>query len=76
VNYPYRTEEEQAILEHMPASPYSTDDKPYLSTERYCIIGYEPKDVEDKRKLDEQGLLDNLYWYLKQEGLAVNFGQR
>ena len=78
MNYPYRTDAQQAILEHMPDSPYSTDDKPYLSTERYSVIGYEPSDVRNKRLLDEQGLADNEYWYAKtqHDNLAVNFGQR
>ena len=78
MNYPYRTDAQEAILTHMPDSPYSTDDKPYLSTERYSVIGYEESDVRDKRLLDESGLADGWYWFnkTKQDNLAVNFGQR
>jgi len=78
VNYPYRTDREQATLDHLPSSPYASDNTPYLSTARYSIIGYEPRDVEDKRALDMSGAADNAYWYrkTKEDNLAINFGQR
>ena len=78
MNYPHRTDAEQAILEHLPHSPYFYDDTPHLSIARYSINGYEPHDVEDKRTLDKQGLADNAYWYAatRQADLAVNIGQR
>jgi hypothetical protein len=78
VNYPYRSDAQEAILTHMPDSPYSGDSKPYLSTERYSVIGYEESDVRDKRLLDESGLADGWFWYnrTRHDNLAVNFGQR
>jgi hypothetical protein len=78
MQYPYRTGIAQAILEHMPSSPYASDDHPYLSTERYSIVGYEPRDVADKKALDAQGAAANYWWYLHNQQMdrAVNFGQR
>lgn len=78
MSYPYRSDREQATLEHLSSSAYYTDDTPYLSTARYSIIGYEPRDVEDKRALDMQGAADNAYWYrkTKEDNLAINIGQR
>lgn len=78
MNYPYRTDEEQTALEHMPDSPYDTDDQPHLSIARYSLTHYEPREVADKRALDMQGVLDNAYWYnqTRLDSRAVNFGQR
>lgn len=70
MNYPYRTEEEQSILEHMPHSPYASDDHPFLATQRYSMSGYDPREVDDKSRLDTQGVYDNRYWY------SLNKGQR
>ena len=60
--YPYRTEDEQAALDHLPNSPYAFDDKPHLSTQRYSMSGYEPRDVKRKAMVDSQGTKDNLWW--------------
>jgi hypothetical protein len=78
MNYPYKTDEEQIALEHMPDSPYDTDDQPHLSIARYSLTHYDPREVEEKRILDMQGVLDNAYWYdkVREDNLAVNFGQR
>jgi hypothetical protein len=78
VNYPYRTDEEQAALEHLPSTPYATDDKPYRSTNSFSLTGYEPVDIVQKSLVDKHGVMDNEYWYnqTREENLAVNFGQR
>ena len=61
MNYPYRTEDEQAALDHLPNSPYAFDDKPYLSTQRYSMSGYEPRDVQRKAMVDCQGAMEMQY---------------
>ncbi len=61
--YPHRTEDEQSALEHLPHSPYAFDDNPYLSTQRYSLSGYEPRDVQRKAMVDSQGAKENLWWY-------------
>jgi hypothetical protein len=67
--YPYRTDAEQSALEHLPHGPFAFSDKPYLSTERYSLSGFEPRDVEEKRLVDMQGIQDNLYWFNQRKGL-------
>lgn len=63
MNYPYRTDDEQAALEHLPNSPYAFDDQPYLNTQRYSMSGYEPRDVQRKAMVDTQSAMENLWWY-------------
>ena len=62
MTYPYRTDEQQAALDHLPHGPYAFADKPYLSTERYSLSGFEPRDIKNKRMVDEQGIQENTYW--------------
>jgi hypothetical protein len=61
MNYIYRNDDEQAALEHLPHSPYAFDDKPFLSTQRYSMSGFEPRDVQRKAMVDSQGAKDMLY---------------
>lgn len=76
--YPTRTDTEQATLEHLPHSPYSYDDKPYLSINRYSVVGFELHEIDSKRALDAHGALDNAYWYnrTREDNRAMNMGQR
>jgi len=62
MEYPHRTDDEQAALEHLPNSPYAFDDRPYLNTQRYSMSGYEPRDVMRKALVDAQGAMENLWW--------------
>jgi len=62
MNYPYRTDDEQAALNHLAHSPFAFDDKPYLTTQRYSMSGYEPRDVQRKALVDAQGAAENLWW--------------
>jgi hypothetical protein len=61
--YPYRDEQQQAALEHLAHGPYASDDKPYLSTQRYSLSGYEPHNIADKQAVDAQGVIENWIWY-------------
>ena len=62
LNYPHRTEEQQAALKRLPATKYAEDDKPFLFTERYSLSpDYEPSDVTAKRQVDLQGAMDMQY---------------
>jgi hypothetical protein len=59
MNYPFRTDEQQASLERLPATKYSEDDMPFLSTQRYSLSpDYEPSDVMAKQQVDTQGAMD------------------
>lgn len=73
MNYPYRNEDEQQALEHLPHSPYAFDDKPYLNTQRYSMSGYEIREVERKSLVDAQGAKDMQYsleaWKKQKESL-------
>ncbi len=62
MNYPYRTDAQEAALTRLPATKYSEDDMPFLSTERYSLSpDYEVSDVLAKRQVDVQGALDMQY---------------
>ncbi len=62
MNYPYRTDEQQASLERLPATKYSEDDMPFLFTQRYSLSpDYENSDVVAKRQVDLQGAMDMQY---------------
>jgi hypothetical protein len=63
MKYPYRSEEQQAALDHIPHGPFVFSDKPYLFTERYSLSGFEPRDIVAKRLVDEQGIQDNIWFY-------------
>ena len=63
MKYPYRTDDEQAALEHLPNSPYAFDDKPYLYTKRLSLSGYEKRDIERKAMVDSQGCAEDLWWF-------------
>lgn len=65
MSYLYRTDEQQAALDHLPHGPYVFADKPYLSTMRYSLSGFEPRDIAAKQLVDEQGINDNMYWFQK-----------
>jgi hypothetical protein len=65
MNFPYRSDEQQAALDHVPHGPYAFSDKPYLSTERYSLSGFELRDIEAKKLVDAQGIQDNIWWYEK-----------
>ena len=67
MSYPYRNDEQQAALDHLPHGPYAFSDKPYLSMERYSLSGFEPRDIVAKRKVDEQGIEDNNYWRFERQ---------
>ena len=59
LNYPFRTEEQQASLERLPATKYSEDDAPFLATQRYSLSpDYEPSDVIAKQQVDTQAAMD------------------
>jgi hypothetical protein len=60
-SYPYRTEDEQEALDHLPNSPYAFDDLPFINTQRYCLSGYEPRDVQRKAMVDCQGAKDMVH---------------
>jgi hypothetical protein len=63
VNYPYRSDAQEAALKRLPATAYAETDKPFLFTERYSLSpDFEPSDVTAKRQVDLQGCLDNQYW--------------
>ena len=59
MNYPYRTDAQQAALEHLPHGPYAFADTPHLMMARYSMSGFEVRDVENKRLVDIQGIADN-----------------
>ena len=61
--YPYRSEEVQAALDHMPNGPYAHIDAPHLFTARYSPTGFEARDIEHKTMVDAHGVQDNLWWY-------------
>jgi hypothetical protein len=62
VNYPHRSEAQEAALARLPATKYSEDDMPFLSTQRYSLSpDYEPSDVVAKAQVDLQGALDLQY---------------
>ena len=62
MNYPYRSEAQEAALARLPATKYSEDDMPFLFTERYSLSpDYEISDVLAKRQVDVQGALDMQY---------------
>ena len=62
MNYPFRTDEQQASLDRLPATKYSEDDTPFLATQRYSLSpDYEPSDVVAKQQVDTQGSLDMQY---------------
>ncbi len=62
MNYPYRTDEQQASLDRLPATKYSEDDAPFLYTQRYSLSpDYEPSDVVAKQQVDTQGATDMQY---------------
>jgi hypothetical protein len=63
MNYPHRTDEQQAALDHLPAGPYYNCDAPHLFTARYSPTGFEKRDIDQKADVDKQGVQDNLYWY-------------
>lgn len=63
MNYPFRSDEQQSALDHLPHGPYAFADKPYLSTMRYSLSGFEPRDIAAKQLVDSQGIEDNTYWY-------------
>ncbi len=63
MNYPYRTEAQQAALERLPATPYAEADRPFLFTQRYSLSpDYDPSDVVAKQQVDLHGCIDNQYW--------------
>lgn len=62
MNYPFRTAEQQASLDRLPATKYSEDDMPFLATQRYSLSpDYEPSDVIAKQQVDTQGAMDMQY---------------
>jgi len=62
MNYPFRTSEQEAALKRLPATKYSEDDKPFLSTQRYSLSpDYEPSDVIAKRQVDTHAAMDMQY---------------
>ena len=61
--YPHRTEAQQDALEHLPHSPYATDDTPFNSLNKFSQTGYEPVDVLSKALVDLQGTQDNIWFY-------------
>lgn len=64
MNYPHRSDAETEALAKLPGTPYETDDKPFVSTSRYCLSShYEPYFVDFKDAVDNQGKQDNLYWF-------------
>ena len=63
MNYPYRSDEQQSALEHLPHSPYASDDTPFNAINKFCLTGYEPVDVINKAMVDVQGTQDNLWHY-------------
>lgn len=63
MQYPFKDDATQAALDHMPSGPYAYVDAPYLFTARYSLTGFEVRDIEDKAKVDAQGIQDNTWWY-------------
>ena len=62
MNYPHRSDEQQASLTRLPSTKYLEDDKPFLSTQRYSLSpDYEPSDVLAKSQVDLQGAMDMQY---------------
>jgi hypothetical protein len=62
MKYPYRTDAQEAALVRLPATKYSEDDMPFLSTQRYSLSpDYEPSDVIAKQQVDTQGAMDMQY---------------
>lgn len=62
MNYPYRTDEQQASLERLPATAYAETDMPFLFTQRYSLSpDYEPSDVIAKQQVDTQAAMDMQY---------------
>ena len=62
MNYPFRSEAQEAALTRLPATKYSEDDMPFLFTERYSLSpDYDYSDVLAKRQVDLQGAMDMQY---------------
>ena len=62
MNYPYRSEAQEAALARLPSTKYSEDDMPFLSTQRYSLSpDYEPSDVIAKQQVDTQSAMDMQY---------------
>ena len=62
MNYPYRSEAQEAALTRLPSTKYSEDDMPFLSTQRYSLSpDYEPSDVIAKQQVDTQAAMDMQY---------------
>jgi hypothetical protein len=59
MNYPFRTDEQQASLDRLPATAYDECDMPFLFTQRYSLSpDFEPSDVVAKQQVDTQGAMD------------------
>jgi hypothetical protein len=64
VNYPHRTDAEQAALDRLHTTPYALDDAPYLKTQRITLSSdYDNANLTDKAMVDTQGVADNWYHY-------------
>ena len=64
MNYPHRTDAEQAALERLAGTPYAQDDAPHLKTQRITLSAdYDNANLSDKAMVDTQGVADNWYWY-------------
>lgn len=64
MNYPHRTDAEQAALERLAGTPYTVDDAPYLKTQRITLSAdYDNANLTDKAMVDTQGVADNWYHY-------------
>jgi hypothetical protein len=62
MNYPFRSNEQQAALERLPATAYAETDMPFLFTQRYSLSpDFENSDVVAKQQVDTQGALDMQY---------------
>ena len=62
MNYPHRSDTQQASLDRLPSTKYLEDDKPFLSTQRYSLSpDYEPSDVLAKQQVDTQAAMDMQY---------------
>ena len=66
MNYPHRTDPQEAAIERLPATAYAEIDRPFLFTQRYSLSpDFENSDVIAKQQVDLHGTMDNLYWLEK-----------
>ena len=75
MNYPYRTDAEEAALVRLASTPYATDDAPHLKTQRITLSAdYDNANLTDKAMVDTQGVADN--WWRYERDRAANLAGR